>query len=114
MGGLFLDVFVELLCRGIMLLARSLRSERWPEKNARVTSSERTRFACDVARISYAYEVTGITYEGNQAVPFLSRDSAEDYLRHRGPGTIVVIRVNPANPSKSFLLDRVVSAAVER
>ncbi|WP_422653416.1 DUF3592 domain-containing protein [Edaphobacter sp.] len=87
---------------------------KWPTTNAKVTGSERTSFACEVARISFSYKVADILYEGKQVVPFWSRNSAEQYVRFREPGTTVMVRVNPEDPGKSFLLDRVVSPGAGR
>ena len=104
MVGLFLDIIVEYLIRVTGRAIKRYRSRGWPTVRATVSSSEcPKRSGCNLAEVIYLYCVNGERYSGTNKKPFLSHDSAEEYIRHFAPGTEFTVRVKPDDPEVSIV-----------
>jgi hypothetical protein len=104
MVGLFLDIVLEYLIRVIGRAIKRRRSRGWPTVSATVASSECPKSSgCNLAEIIYLYSVNGERYSGTNKKPFLSHDSAEEYIRHFVPGTEFTVRVKPNDPGVSIV-----------
>ena len=102
MVGLFLDIVIEYLIRVIGRAIKRYRSRGWPTVRATVASSECPKSSgCNLAEVTYLYSVNGERYSGTNKKPFLSHDSAEEYVRHFVPGKEFTVRVKPDDPEVS-------------
>ncbi len=106
MAGLFIDIVIEWIVRMVANTIRRMRSRSWPVVTATVTSSrcEQAGYGCHVADINFDYSFATEDFSGLHKEPFLVHDLAKDYVRRFPADCETPVRVNPANPSKSFLV----------
>ena len=105
MGGLFLDIYVEFIIRVIVRMFRARGSRSWTILEAKVTGTYCAPggFGCAVANVTYKYRVDGELYTGTDSNPFVSTDSAKDYLQDHPTGSELLVRVKPGNPESSVV-----------
>jgi Protein of unknown function (DUF3592) len=107
MGGWFLDVLIAYLVKSALRLFYLKGSEQWPVVKATVTVSSCPPkvLGCFTAEIAYTYVLNGHIYTGMHERPFISRDSAQEYVRRFPSGTSLIARIKPEMPEKSVVRD---------
>ena len=106
MGGLVLDVVIAYLIKSALRLRRLLGSRKWPAVQARVDSAwlgGSWVWNCPTAEIAYTYEFDGQTYSAIDSNPFFLTETAKIQVERFRCGDAAIVRVNPAEPSKSVL-----------
>ena len=105
LSGWFLDVIVEYLYRVMVRAVKARGSAQWRMVKATVNDSRcpSAIYGCHVAEVYYEYRVDGEIYTGIDERPFLWHDSCESYAGRFSPGTEIVIRLRPGDPSVSYL-----------
>src|SRR5947207_1343 len=98
--GWFVDLFVAYFFKGAARWVRLRKSREWPMVEAIVTASSCPPrvLGCSVAEVAYRYAFGGDIYTGLHEKPFISRDSAQEYLRQFTAGTNLVARIKPGKP----------------
>jgi hypothetical protein len=107
MGGWFVDVFVAYLFKAATRCLRLSGSAEWPTVNATVTASECPPkvLGCSSAEVAYSYVLGGQSYTGLHEKPFISPNSAQEYVRRFTPGTSIIARVKPDMPATTVVRD---------
>jgi len=106
MGGWFLDIFIGYWVRNLFRLFKARGSQRWPIEEANVqTSSARYSFGGPVAEVIYSFSHQSHYLSGTHHKPFLSHDSAKQYVAGFPKDTRFSVRVNPENPKISIVRD---------
>jgi hypothetical protein len=105
MGGLLLDVWIEFLIRVIVRFFKARGAASWPVIEAEVTgaSFRRGHTACGVADITFKYRSGAELYTGTDANPFLTTNSAKEYLEEHPVGSKLLVRVRPNSPDFSIV-----------
>ena len=90
-----------------MLAYRSAQSASW----TRIEGVIKTAVAPEhemypYASITYAYKVNFERYSGEYMRGFWYDDSAREFAQRFIPGEHLAVRVNPAKPEKSYLLEQ--------
>jgi Protein of unknown function (DUF3592) len=101
------DILLEFLIRVVINLFHSIRSHSWPVISAKIegTSVDRGVTSCYVAEVHYSYSINDETLDGYFNEPFWIRENGEGYVRQFSAESATPIRVNPSNPSQSFLVN---------
>jgi hypothetical protein len=106
MGGLVLDIYAIYLIRVLIRAVRRLGSQNWPLITATVDG------VCgDVdlhyksVELLYVYELSGATFSGRSAKPFLWSESAKAYVTRFPEGSSLMVRVKPGFPEISVVRD---------
>jgi hypothetical protein len=105
-GMFVLDVLIEFLIRCIANIVRDLSSYRWNTTRPRIIGANKeggSTAGSTMVRVQYRYKFDGETYLGTHKEPFLL-GGEQNYLRKFPVESEVSIRVNPADPFKSFLV----------
>jgi hypothetical protein len=107
MGGWFVDVYIVYLFKWLFRLVRRRGSNSWPVIQASVTSSIASPggFGCSTVEVIYTYEIDGRIFGGRNEKPFISPNSAENYLADFPQGSRVIVRTKPEMPEVSVVLD---------
>jgi Protein of unknown function (DUF3592) len=103
----YIDVLIGYAIRSLIRFVRTLRSEKWPVEKGTVLSAvcRPAGSGGPVAEIGYNYIYDGEYYSGMHTKPFLLRDSAQDYVKRIIVGGKMTVRVHPAQPQKSVLVE---------
>ena len=102
------DIWIEFLIRVCVNLFLRIRSLKWPEIQGQIDAANVERgftVGSTVAEIHYFYSVGDETFDSYFKEPYLIRDRAGDYVLQFPPESKTRIRINPNNPSKSFLVE---------
>jgi hypothetical protein len=107
MLGWYVDVLIGYAIRSLIRFFRKLRSEKWPVEKGTVSSAicPAAVYGGPVAELGYTYIYNGEYYSGIHTKAFLLRDSARRYVNGIIVGGQVPVRVDPAQPEKSVLVD---------
>ncbi len=107
MFGWYLDVLVGYVIRSFIRFVRTLKSEKWPAEKATVSSANcpASTYGGPVAEIAYTYIYKGEYYAGFHTKAFLLRGSAKDYVDGIIIGGQMLVRVDPAQPERSVLVE---------
>lgn len=91
--------------RVIIRWPRVVGSRKWLLANATVTAPpiSLSGIGCPCVEIVYSYRVKGEPYTGLHEEPFLSTESATEYIERFAEGRSVVVRVKSANPEVSVV-----------
>jgi len=99
MGGWFLADYIEFLVIIVWRLVTERGGHTWPVSKTKVAGAQILRDGgCPKAQIVYTYTFKGECYPGDYAKPFLSRNSAEDYVSQFVKESSLVVRVKPGKP----------------
>jgi hypothetical protein len=102
------DIWLEFVIRVCVNLSLRIRSLKWPEIEGWIDASKVDRGFTGgsiVAEIHYFYSIDGETFDSYFKEPYLIKDRARDYVLDFPPESKTKVRVNPSNPSKSFLIE---------
>ena len=102
----FADVFVEVVIRILINACNKLRSTSWPIVTATVTDSnlDQGYTGCTLAVVRYRYQHGGEKFEGAYKKPSLSKEFAEDVVRHHPAGCETPVRLKPGDPETSVAI----------
>jgi hypothetical protein len=102
--GWFLDIIIGYLIRSSIRLFRLSKTANWPVERGTVTSAACSgSYGGPVSEITYTYMHAGEYYSGIHQQPFLSQNSAENYVAKFQPGSMIAVRINPKAPESSFI-----------
>ena len=107
MLGWYLDVLIGYVVRSVIRFIRTFQSEKWPVEKGTVSSAicPAATYGGPIAEIGYTYIYNGEYYSGIHTKAFLLSDSAEDYVNGIIVGEQMPVRVNPAQPERSVLVE---------
>lgn len=107
MMGWYLDVLIGYAIRCLIRFARTLQSEKWPVEKGTVSSAHcpAAVYGGPVAEVGYTYIFNGEYYSGTHTKAFLLRDSAQNYFNGIIVGGQMPVRINPARPEQSVLVE---------
>jgi hypothetical protein len=107
MGGWFLDVYIVCLFKWLVRLLQRRGVNSWPVTQASVTSSSASSggFGCPTGEVIHTYEVDGHIFGGRNEKPFISPNSAENYVANFPTGSRLIVRTKPGMPEVSVVLD---------
>lgn len=102
--GLFLDNIVVFLFRTVVRLINELRSNAWPAAEGTVVRAYPPGVSIyPAAEVAYKYSVEGKTYWGMHTMAFWSNSSAKECAGRSEPGTGLVVRYKPGEPTTSVI-----------
>lgn len=107
MLGWYLDIVVGYVIRTILRFVKIRRSETWPVVAGTISSATCpvAPYGGPVAEFGYTYIHNGEYYSGVHKTAFLLEDSAKDYVGRFVIGSQIGVRVNPANPERSIVVE---------
>jgi len=107
MGGWYFDIILGYFIRTLMRWIRMHRSAEWEIEKGTVSSvtCPVASYGGPVAEIGYTYIHRDEYYSGVHTEGFLLRDSAQQYADKFVLGAQVPLRVNPACPETSVLIE---------
>jgi hypothetical protein len=106
MGGLVIDIFIGFLFRAIRNAWGRYASRSWPAVKGRVNtySMKKPGYGGDYIELKYRYKFEGERYTGTHIEPFLMGFD-RGYLARFNADAEIMVRVNPADPSKSVVVE---------
>jgi hypothetical protein len=102
------DIWLEFIIRVCVNLFLRIRSLKWPEVEGRIDASNVDRGITGgsiVAEIHYFYAIDGETFDNYFKEPYLIKDRAPNLVLDFPPESKTKVRVNPRDPSQSFLVE---------
>ena len=107
MGGWFVDIYIAYLFKWLVRLVRRRGSNSWLVIQASVANSIASPggFGCSTAELIYTYEIDGHIFGGRSEKPFISPNSAQNYVADFPIGSRLIIRTKPGTPEVSVVLD---------
>ena len=107
MLGWYIDVLIGYAIRSLIRFVRTLQSDKWPVEKGTISSTTcpLAVYGGPVAEITYTYIYHGEYYSGIHTKAFLLRDSAQDYVNRIVVGQQMPVRVNPAQPERSVIVE---------
>ena len=107
MLGWYFDVLIGYAIRSLIRFVRTLQSEKWTAEKGTVSSAicPAAVYGGPVAEIGYTYIYKGEYYSGIHTKAFFLRDSAQNYVNGIIIGGQMPVRVNPARPEQSVLVE---------
>jgi hypothetical protein len=105
MGGLVLDIYVIYVIKLVMLAFKMRGSDKWPIATATVffTDESAANSSYPTATVAYSYEFDGKNFDGGTDKPFISPESAKQYLARFPKESRLKIRVKPNHPEISVV-----------
>ena len=105
--GFIADNIIVFLFRVIMLAYRSAQSASWTRIEGVIKSAEAPKHEMyPFALITYTYKVNFERYSGECVHGFWFNDSALHFAQRFVLGEHLVVRVNPTNPGKSYVVEQ--------
>jgi hypothetical protein len=104
--GWHFDVILGYLIRSLIHFLKFRGAADWAREKATVSSSKAEGlYGGHVAEVSYIYVRDGGYFAGTYERPFLLQSSAEDYAARFWQGSQLIIRLKPAQPQTTAILD---------
>jgi hypothetical protein len=106
-GGWYLDIIVGYLVRTLVRFIKMRQSEGWPVEKGTISSAicPLASYGGPVAELGYTYIHKGEYYSGVHTKAFVLKSSAEDYVGHIVVGAEIPVRVKPAQPEVSVVVE---------
>lgn len=108
MGGLFFDVWLEVLLREAVRWVRTAWTRNWLSVPGEVSYTETKAGLAlpnHVVLVVYSYSVAEAQHSDEHKKAFLFEPSAVNYAARFESGSTVTVRVNPRNPEQSFFCE---------
>lgn len=107
MIGWYFDIVVGFLIRTLVRFVRLRRSETWPVEKGTLLSAtcQALSYGGPVAEFRYTYIHKGEYYSGVYTKGFMLQSSAREYANQFSSGAEIPVRVNPAKPEISVVVE---------